>query len=138
MDILPLPTHQEVLQRALIAEGPLIKMSQFWENRKKRLRGSASRAQSSKWQSSGSSSGSSSAQQRNTISQGSSGSNELPTWPTCQKKYRGECRMGTRACYGCGQEGHQIIDFPMRSRIQGVRTSTVASIQQPLSGRRNN
>ncbi|GFZ09170.1 hypothetical protein Acr_20g0009780 [Actinidia rufa] len=59
-----------------------------------------------------SSSGNSSAQQRNIVSQGSSRSNELPTCPTCQKKHWGECRMGSRACYGCGQEGHQIRDCP--------------------------
>ncbi|GFS32273.1 hypothetical protein Acr_00g0021670 [Actinidia rufa] len=47
-----------------------------------------SRGQSSKRQSSGSSSGNSSAQQRNVVSQGSSGSNELPTCPLCQKKHR--------------------------------------------------
>ena len=117
VNILRLPTHQEVLQRALIAEGSLNEMSQFWENKKKRSIRSTSRAPNLKWQSSGSSSGNSSAQQRNTVSQGSSGFNELLTCPICQKKHRGECRMGTRACYGCGQEGHQIRDFRMRSRI---------------------
>ena len=48
VDILRLPTHQEVLQRALIAEGSLNEMSQFCENRKKRSGESASKAQSSK------------------------------------------------------------------------------------------
>ncbi|GFY87070.1 hypothetical protein Acr_05g0007090 [Actinidia rufa] len=60
----------------------------------------------------------SSAQQRKIASQGSSGFNELPTCPICQKKHRGECRMGTRACYGCGQEGHQIRDCPMRKEFK--------------------
>ncbi|GFS30373.1 hypothetical protein Acr_00g0011530 [Actinidia rufa] len=64
----------------------------------------------------GSSSGNSSAQQENIVSQGSSRSNELPTCPTCQKKHWGECRMGSRACYGCGQEGHQIRDCPMKNK----------------------
>ncbi|GFY81081.1 hypothetical protein Acr_01g0008900 [Actinidia rufa] len=72
------------------------------------------------------------------VSQGSSGSNELPTCPICQKKHRGECRMGTRACYGCGQEGHQIRDCPMRNRIQGAGTSASASVQQPPTERGNN
>ncbi|GFZ16748.1 hypothetical protein Acr_26g0000180 [Actinidia rufa] len=123
VEILRLPTHQEVLHAALIAEESLNEMSQFRENRKKRIGGSVSREQSSKRQSSGSSSGNSSAQQRNIVSQGSSRSNELPTCPTCQKKHWGECRMGSRACYGCGQEGHQIRDCPMKSKIQGAGTS---------------
>ncbi|GFS41369.1 hypothetical protein Acr_00g0073940 [Actinidia rufa] len=65
---------------------------------------------------------------KNVVSQGSSGSNELPTCPICQKKHRGECRMETRACYGCGQEGHQVRDCPTRNRIQGAGTSTSASV----------
>ncbi|GFS34057.1 hypothetical protein Acr_00g0032000 [Actinidia rufa] len=81
-------------------------------------------------------SGNSSAQQRNVVSQGSSESNELPTCPICQKKHRGECRMGTRACYGCGQEGHQIRNCPMRKRIQGAGTSASTSVQQPPTERR--
>ncbi|GFS33457.1 hypothetical protein Acr_00g0028540 [Actinidia rufa] len=100
VEILRLPTHQEVLHAALIAEESLNEMSQFCENQKERIGGNVSRGQSSKRQSSGSSSGNSSAQQRNIVSQGSSRSNELPTCPTCQKKYWGECRMGSRACYG--------------------------------------
>ncbi|GFY85462.1 hypothetical protein Acr_04g0002000 [Actinidia rufa] len=91
VEILRLPTHQEVLHAALIAEESLNEMSQFRENRKKRIGGNVSRGQSSKRQSSGSSSGNSSVQQRNIVSQGSSRSNELPTCPTCQKKHWGEC-----------------------------------------------
>ncbi|GFS46068.1 hypothetical protein Acr_00g0099970 [Actinidia rufa] len=138
VEILRLPTHQEVLHAALIAEESLNEMSQFRESRKKRIGGNVSRGQSSKRQSSGSSSGNSSVQQRNTVSQGSSRSNELPTCPTCQKKHWGECRMGSRACYGCGQEGHQIRDCPTKSKIQGAGTSASASIQQPPAERRNN
>ncbi|GFS36592.1 hypothetical protein Acr_00g0046850 [Actinidia rufa] len=137
----------------LIAEESLNEMSQFCENRKKRIGGNMSRGQGSKRQSSGSSSGNSLAQQRNVVSQGSSGSNELPTCPICQKKHRGECRMGiracygcgrgecrmgTRACYGCGQEGHQVRDCPTNNRIQGAETLASASVQQPLAERRNN
>ncbi|GFS41553.1 hypothetical protein Acr_00g0075070 [Actinidia rufa] len=118
VEILRLPTHQEVLHAALIAEESLNEMSQFRENRKKRIGGKS--------------------QQRNIVSQGSSRSNELPTCPTCQKKHWGECRMGSRACYGCGQEGHQIRDCPMKSKIQGAGTSASASIQQPPAERRNN
>ncbi|GFZ10840.1 hypothetical protein Acr_22g0002380 [Actinidia rufa] len=104
--ILRLPTHQEVLHAALIAEESLNEMSQFRENRKKRIEGN-----------------------------GSSRSNELPTCPTCQKKHWGECRMGSRGCYGCGQEGHQIRDCPMRKRIQGAGTLASASLQQPPTER---
>ncbi|GFZ10846.1 hypothetical protein Acr_22g0002440 [Actinidia rufa] len=109
VEILRLPTHQEVLHAALIAEESLNEMSQFRENRKKRIGGN-----------------------------GSSRSNELPTCPTCQKKHWGECRMGSRGCYGCGQEGHQIRDCPMRKRIQGGGTSASASVQQPPTERGNN
>ncbi|GFZ14477.1 hypothetical protein Acr_24g0006670 [Actinidia rufa] len=108
------------------------------QGEKKRIGGNVRRGQSSKRQSSGSSSGNSSAQQRNIVSQGSSRSNELPTCPTCQKKHWGECRMGSRGCYGCGQEGHQIRDCPMRKRIQGAGTSASASVQQPPTERGNN
>ncbi|GFY85512.1 hypothetical protein Acr_04g0002500 [Actinidia rufa] len=108
----------EVLHAALIAEESLNEMSQFCENRKKRIGGNVSRGQSSKRQSSGSSSGNSSAQQRNIVSQGSSRSNELPICPTCQKKHWGECRMGSRACYGYGQEGHQIRDCPIKVKFK--------------------
>ncbi|GFS30361.1 hypothetical protein Acr_00g0011460 [Actinidia rufa] len=126
---MPMPGAREVLHAALIAEESLNEMSQFRENRKKRIGGNVSRGQSSKRQSSGSSSGNSSAHQRNIVSQGSSKSNELPTCPTCQKKHWGECRMGSRGCYGCGQEGHQIRDCPMRKRIQGAGTSASTSVQ---------
>ncbi|GFS32285.1 hypothetical protein Acr_00g0021750 [Actinidia rufa] len=138
VEILQLPTHQKVLHATLIAEESLNEMSQFRENRKKRIGGNVSRGQSSKRQSSGSSSGNSSAQQRNVMSQGSSGSNELSMCPTYRKKHRGECRMGTRACYGCGQEGYQVRDCPVRNKIQGARTSASDSVQQPPTGRRNN
>ncbi|GFS32603.1 hypothetical protein Acr_00g0023430 [Actinidia rufa] len=98
--------EREVLHVALIAEESLNEMSQFRKNKKKRIGENVSRGQSSKRQSSGSSSENSSAKQRNVMSQGSSGFNDLSTCPTCQKKHRGECRIRTRACYGCGQEGH--------------------------------
>ncbi|GFS37630.1 hypothetical protein Acr_00g0053140 [Actinidia rufa] len=94
VEILRLPTHQEVLHAALIAEESLNEMSQFRENRKKRIGGN--------------------------------------------KKHWGECRMGSRVCYGCGQEGHQIRDYPMKSKIQGAGTSASASIRQPPTERRNN
>ncbi|GFS41336.1 hypothetical protein Acr_00g0073760 [Actinidia rufa] len=94
VEILRLPTHQEVLHAALIAEESLNEMSQFRENRKKRIGGN--------------------------------------------KKHWGECRMGSRGCYGCGQEGHQIRDCPMRKRIQGAGTSASASVQQPPTERGNN
>ncbi|GFZ03498.1 hypothetical protein Acr_16g0001220 [Actinidia rufa] len=115
-----------------------VEILQLLTHQEKRIGGNVSTGQSSKRQSLGSSSGNSSAQQRNIVSQGSIRSNELPTCPTCQKKHWGECSMGSRACYGCGQEGHQIRDCPMKSKIQGAGTSASASIQQPLAERRNN
>ncbi|GFS32089.1 hypothetical protein Acr_00g0020760 [Actinidia rufa] len=39
---------------------------------------------------------------------------------------------------GCGQEGHQIRDCPMRNRIQGAGTSTSASVPKTPAERRNN
>ncbi|GFZ05266.1 hypothetical protein Acr_17g0008380 [Actinidia rufa] len=138
VEILRLPTHQEVLYAALIAEESLNEMSQFRKNRKKRIEGNVNRGQSSKRQSPGSSSGNSLAQQRNVMSQGSNGSNELSTYSTCQKKHKGEYRMGTRACYGCGQERHQVRDCPVRNKIQEAGTSALTSVQRPPTGRRNN
>ena len=46
--ILRLPTHQEVLHAALIAEESLNEMSQFRENQNKRIGGNVSRGKSSK------------------------------------------------------------------------------------------
>ena len=65
-------------------------------------------------------------------------SNEIPTCLNCQKKYWGACLMGSRTCYVCGQEGHQVKDYPKKNRAQRVGTSASASIQQPLAGRRDN
>ncbi|GFZ01028.1 hypothetical protein Acr_14g0006630 [Actinidia rufa] len=62
VEILRLRTRQEVLHAALIAEESLNEMSQFCENRKKRIGGNVSRGKCSKRQSSGSSSGNLSAQ----------------------------------------------------------------------------
>ncbi|GFZ19571.1 hypothetical protein Acr_28g0002760 [Actinidia rufa] len=59
-------TESLARREALIAEESLNEMSQFRESRKKRIGGNVSRGQSSKRQSSGSSSGNSSVQQRNT------------------------------------------------------------------------
>ncbi|GFS36164.1 hypothetical protein Acr_00g0044410 [Actinidia rufa] len=53
-------------------------------------------------------------------------------------KYCGYLLIRSRACYGCGQEGHQIRDCPMKSKIQGAGTSASALIQQPPAERRNN
>ncbi|GFY97632.1 hypothetical protein Acr_12g0001730 [Actinidia rufa] len=96
----PLWLWPRFLENLTRQEGLKLDYDRTSRTRKKRIGGNMSRGQSSKRQSSGSSSGNSSAQQRNIVSQRSSGSNELLTCPTCQKKYRGECRMGTRACYG--------------------------------------
>ena len=129
VDILWLPTHQKVLQRAIIVKRALNESAQYRENNKKRLGGNTSRGKSSKWQSSRSSSGNSSTPQRNIVSQGSSKSNEIPTCPIYQKKHWGKCRMESRACFGCAQEGHKVRDCPMRSRSQGAGTSASASVQ---------
>ncbi|GFS41506.1 hypothetical protein Acr_00g0074740 [Actinidia rufa] len=137
VDILRLSTHQEVLQRAIIAERALNESAQYRENNKKRSGGSTSRGQSSKRQSLRSSSGNLSTPHGNIISQRSSRPNELPTCLTCQKKHWGECHLGSRSCYRYGQEGHQIRDCSM-SRIQGAGTSAPASVQQPPAGRKNN
>ncbi|GFS36331.1 hypothetical protein Acr_00g0045410 [Actinidia rufa] len=145
-EVLPCTDEQKVVFATFTSEGATL----IWREglkldydgtlrtRKKGIGENVSKGQSPKRQSSGSSSGNSSAQQRNVMSQGSSGSNELSTCPTCQKKHRGECSIGTRACYGCGQEGHQVRDCLMRNKIQGAGTSASALVQQPPTGRRNN
>ncbi|GFS34439.1 hypothetical protein Acr_00g0034080 [Actinidia rufa] len=129
---MPVPGAGAMPQRSLN------EMSQFREINRKRSGENTSRGKSSKQQSSGSSSGTSSNPQRSTGSYGSNRSNEVSTCPNCQKKHWGECRMGIKACYGCGQEGHQIKDCPMRNRIQDAGTSALASVQRPPVGRRDN
>ena len=37
--------------------------------------------------------------------------NAKPTCVTCGKKHYGECLLGTECFYGCGKEGHKVIDF---------------------------
>ena len=65
-------------------------------------------------------------------------SNEVPTCLTCQRKHWDACLMGSRACYGCGQEGHQVKDCLKKNRAQGAVTSASASVQQPPTERRDN
>ena len=65
-------------------------------------------------------------------------SNEVPTCPIFLKKHWGTCRMGSKACYGCGQEGHQVKDCLKKNRAQETRTLVSASVQQPLVGRKDN
>ncbi|GFZ21569.1 hypothetical protein Acr_29g0007310 [Actinidia rufa] len=66
VEILRLPTHQEVLHAALIAEESVERDVSIPRKSKEEDRRNVSRGQSSKRQSSGSSSGNSSVQQRNT------------------------------------------------------------------------
>ncbi|TMW93792.1 hypothetical protein EJD97_011157 [Solanum chilense] len=35
-----------------------------------------------------------------------------PICSKCSKKYYGECLLGTGSCFGCGKEGHKVIDCP--------------------------
>ncbi|XP_057464965.1 uncharacterized protein LOC130754733 [Actinidia eriantha] len=138
VDILRLPTHQKVLQRAIIAERSLNEMSQYRESIKKKLRGGLSGGQISKRQSLGSSSENSLTPRENIVSQGSIMYNEVPTCPNYRRKHWGECRFGSKVCYKCGQEGHQAKDYPRWNRAQGTRMSALASTQQPLVARRDN
>ncbi|XP_060195149.1 uncharacterized protein LOC132624378 [Lycium barbarum] len=45
----------------------------------------------------------------------------IPACSKCTKRHLGECRMGTNACYGCGQKGHIQKDCP--SARQGTGES---------------
>ena len=113
-------------------------MSRYRESNKKRSGGNLSIRQNSKWQSFRSSSENSSNPRRSIRNQGSSRSDEVPTCPSCQKKHWGECRIGSKAFYWCGQEGHRIKECPQKNRAQGTRTYASASIQQSLVGRQDN
>ena len=62
----------------------------------------------------------------------------VPTYPNCRRKHWGKCRVGSKACYGCGQEGHQVKDCPKWNGEQGAGMSASASAQQPLVSRRKN
>ena len=53
-------------------------------------------------------------------SQGSvSGTNSLPTFPKCGKNHPGERIAGKEGCFGCGQSGHRLRDFPSRQGRRG-------------------
>ncbi|KAH0743109.1 hypothetical protein KY290_031102 [Solanum tuberosum] len=53
-------------------------------------------------------------------SQGSvSSTRTYPTCPKCGKNYPGECLTGNEGCFGCGQSGHRLRDYP--SAKQGQR-----------------
>ncbi|KAJ9539320.1 hypothetical protein OSB04_032053 [Centaurea solstitialis] len=36
----------------------------------------------------------------------------IPNCPKCHKHHNGECMMGTKVCYQCGQPGHIVINCP--------------------------
>ncbi|GFZ01913.1 hypothetical protein Acr_15g0005220 [Actinidia rufa] len=116
VEILRLPTHQEVLHAALIAEESLNEMSQFRENRKKRIGGNVSRGQSSKRQSSGSSSGNSSAQQGNIVIQQppTERGNNQPRQGRAFALVPGNTPATTSVVSGilpiCGQPAHILMD----------------------------
>ena len=48
-------------------------------------------------------------------SQGSiSGTKTYPTCPKICKNHPGKCLEGKAGCFGCGQSGHKLRDFPSR------------------------
>ncbi|XP_060202866.1 uncharacterized protein LOC132631290 [Lycium barbarum] len=58
----------------------------------------------------------------------------IPVCSKCSKRNLGECRMGTDACYGCGQKGHIQRDYP--SARQGIGGYVVQSTNSAIP--RNN
>ncbi|XP_070034402.1 uncharacterized protein [Nicotiana tomentosiformis] len=44
---------------------------------------------------------------------------EYPTCNTCGKKHLGVCRLGTNGCFGCGQQGYFLRDYPSEGQNNG-------------------
>ncbi|XP_019240446.1 PREDICTED: uncharacterized protein LOC109220428 [Nicotiana attenuata] len=42
-----------------------------------------------------------------------------PICNTCGKRHPGLCRLGTNGCFGCGQQGHFLRDYPSAKQNNG-------------------
>ncbi|XP_015055006.1 uncharacterized protein LOC107001495 [Solanum pennellii] len=58
-------------------------------------------------------------------SQGSfSSTRTYPTCPKCGKNHQGKCLLGKEGCFGCGQSGHMLRDYPARQGQGGGNGTT--------------
>ncbi|XP_028089055.1 uncharacterized protein LOC114289502 [Camellia sinensis] len=105
--VLKLPTHVEVFDRALMAEGILATKRQAlaptteWKGKQSKFNFKKGRS-FPKRQNTGSSSSSSQT------------SGSTPNCPDCGRKHKGLCHRASGACFRCDKTGHMIWDCPLR------------------------
>ncbi|KAK4713086.1 hypothetical protein R3W88_018993 [Solanum pinnatisectum] len=67
-------------------------------------------------------------------SQGSvSGTKTYPTCPKCGKNYPGKCIAGKEGCFGCGQSGHRLRDYPSKQGQRGNGRAQSTTSAAPAS-----
>lgn len=107
-------TYAEALSRALGIEAAMPKESNKpsggqGTNNKRRWEDRNSNQGKKPWQGQ--------AQQGRTEPRGeASAPKPVPTCPNCKKQHRGTCRLGTNACFACGQMGHYLANCPKNNR----------------------
>src|SRR5262249_40534124 len=52
-----------------------------------------------------------------------------PTCTTCGKRHFGQCKIGSRACYQCGQSGHYAYACPQRCTQQFAAPASQTTVQ---------
>ncbi|KAH0650287.1 hypothetical protein KY284_030199 [Solanum tuberosum] len=68
-------------------------------------------------------------------SQGSvSGTRTYPTCPKCGKNHPSECLAGKEECFGCGQPGHKLKDFPSKQGQEGNNSRSQSTTSAAPAG----